>query len=171
MLGFSMGGMVAMETALAHPDRLDKLVLYGTAGSGDLPGRFESWDESIARIGAEGVEPTADRTVASWFVEREKHPFYALCREACRGASKDGAMKAMRGMQRWSARDRLGAIKAPTLVIVGDQDRSTKPAESVFLWERIPGAQLCVIPNAAHGLHMERPELFNRIVSDFLLAR
>lgn len=170
LMGFSMGGMVATQLALDHGSRLGKLVLYGTAASGDLPDRFESWDASIDRVQSQGVEATADKTASSWFVEGDKHPFYPTCREACRGASKEGCIKAMRGMQRWSARERLKSIKTPTLVIVGDKDRSTKPAESVAIWQQIPGSQLCVIPNAAHGLHMEKPELFNRVVLDFVLG-
>lgn len=170
LLGFSMGGMVAMQTALEHRDRLDKLVLYGTSASGDLPNRFESWDTSIARVSADGVEATADRTVATWFVAGAKDPHYPVCREACRGASKEGALRAMRAMQRWTVKERLSAIEKPTLVIVGDKDRSTKPAESIEIWQRIPGASLCILPDAAHGLHMEKSELFNRIVLDFVLG-
>ena len=170
LLGFSMGGMVAMELALAHGERLDKLVLYGTSASGSLPDRFESWDTSIKRMESQGVEATADRTVASWFVDGDKHPFHPACRQACRGASREACVKAMRGMQRWNARDRLSAIKLPTLVIVGDRDRSTRPAESVEIWQLVAGSQLCVIPNAAHGLHMEKPDLFNRVVLDFVLG-
>jgi pimeloyl-ACP methyl ester carboxylesterase len=170
IVGFSMGGMVAMQTALDHPDRIDKLVLYGTSASGDLPNRFESWDASIERMRTQGVEATADKTVRSWFLEGETHPYYAACREACRGASAPSCMKLMRAMQVWNVRDRLGEIRAPSLVIVGDQDRSTKPAESIAIWERIQGSQLCVVPHAAHGLHMERPDLFNRIVLDFLVT-
>ena len=171
LLGFSMGAMVAMELALAHPARLERLVLYGTSASGDLPGRFESWDASIRRMESQGVEPTADRTVVSWFVDGERHPYHRACRDACRGAAKESAIKAMRATQRWSARGRLGSIQTPTLVIVGDKDRSTKPAESVELWQGIKGSQLCVIPDAAHGLHMEKPDLFNRVVLEFLLAQ
>ncbi|HUF82067.1 MAG TPA: alpha/beta fold hydrolase [Burkholderiales bacterium] len=170
LLGFSMGGMVATELALEHADRLDKLLLYGTSASGTLPDRFESWDTSIQRMEAQGVEATADRTVSSWFVDGDKHPFFPVCREACRGASKEGCIKAMRGMQRWSAKDRLKLLKVPTLVVVGDKDRSTKPAESFEIWQLVPGAQLCVIPDAAHGLHMEKPELFNRVLLDFVLG-
>lgn len=170
LLGFSMGGMVAMQTALDHGKRVEKLILYGTAASGDLPDRFESWDASIERMQAHGVEATADKTVRSWFVEAEAHPYYPACREACRGASAPSCIKIMRALQSWSVRDRLGEIKAPTLLVVGDKDRSTKPAESIAIWERVPGAQLCVLPNGAHGVHMERPDLFNRIVLDFLAA-
>ena len=168
IVGFSMGGMVAMQTALDHAKRIEKLVLYGTSASGDLPNRFESWDASIERMRTQGVEATADKTVRSWFLEGEAHPYYAVCREACRGASAPSCMKLMRAMQVWTVKDRLREITAPTLVIVGDKDRSTKPAESVAIREGIPGSQLCVLPNAAHGLHMEKPDLFNRVVLDFL---
>lgn len=169
MLGFSMGGMIAQQAALDQPERIASLILYGTAAVGNLPNRFESWDQSIERIRREGVEPTADRTVATWFVDGVRHPYHAICREACRGANPDSCITVMRAMQGWNALDRLSAIKAPTLVVVGDRDRSTRPSESVVLWEGIPDSRLCVLPDCAHGAHMERPDLFNSIVLDFLL--
>jgi pimeloyl-ACP methyl ester carboxylesterase len=169
LLGFSMGGMISQQLVLENAQRVEKLVLYGTAASGNLPNRFESWDASVARIEAQGVEATADKTVATWFLDGESHPFYPVCREACRGASKNACVKVMRAMQRWSVLDRLHEIAIPTLVVVGDKDRSTKPAESIEIWERIQGASLCILPGCAHGAHMEKPELFNRVLADFLL--
>jgi pimeloyl-ACP methyl ester carboxylesterase len=169
LLGFSMGGMIAQQAAIDRADRLESLILYGSAGIGDLPNRFESWEASIERIQREGVEATADKTVATWFIDGINHPYYAACREACRGANKESCMKVMRAMQRWSALERLGAIVAPTLVIVGDKDRSTRPSESIVLWQGIASSQLCVLPGCAHGAHMEMPDLFNGIVRDFLL--
>ena len=76
----------------------------------------------------------------------------------------------MRAMQGWSSVDWLKEIKVQTLVIVGDKDRSTKPSDSVVLWEGIPGSQFCVLPGSAHGTHMEKPELFNRVIADFMLG-
>jgi pimeloyl-ACP methyl ester carboxylesterase len=169
LLGFSMGGMIAQQAALDQPGRIASLVLYGSAAVGNLPNRFESWEASIERIRREGVEPTADRTVATWFVDGVRHPYHAVCREACRGANADSCVTMMRAMQKWTALDRLHDIKAPTLVIVGDKDRSTRPSESVILWEGINRSQLCVLPDCAHGAHMERPDWFNGIVLDFLL--
>lgn len=168
LLGFSMGGMIAQQAALDYPSRIEKLVLYGSAAIGDLPHRFESWEASIARIEREGVEPTADRTVATWFVEGAKHPFYSVCREACRGAYGPSCITVMRAMQKWNSVARLKDIRIPTLVIVGDKDRSTKVSDSIVLWEGIPGAQLCVLPGCAHGAHMEKPGLFNRVLAEFL---
>ena len=76
----------------------------------------------------------------------------------------------MIAMQQWSVVDRLSEIDIPTLVIVGDKDRSTKPSESIQIWENIPGSDLCILPGCAHGAHMEKPDLFNRVVIDFLLG-
>jgi 2-hydroxy-6-oxonona-2,4-dienedioate hydrolase len=75
----------------------------------------------------------------------------------------------MRAMQKWSSLDRLSELKLPTLVIVGDKDRSTKPSDSVALWENITNSLLCVLPGCAHGAHAEKPDLFNKIICDFLI--
>jgi len=169
LLGFSVGGVIAQQAALDQPDRIASLVLYGSAAIGDLPNRFESWEASVERIRREGVEQVADRTVATWFVDGVRHPNHAACRAACRGANADSCVTVMRAMQRWTALDRLQELRAPTLVIVGDKDRSTRPSESIALWQGIGGSLLCVLPDCAHGAHMERPDLFNAVVLDFLL--
>lgn len=168
LLGFSMGGMIAQEAAFSHPSRLETLILYGSSAIGDLPHRFEPWEAAIKGVEAEGVEAIADKTSVTWFVKGKDDPYYAECREACRGASPEACVKVMRAMQHWTSVDRLGDIKIPTLVIVGDQDKSTKPSDSIVLWEGIEGSSFCVLPGCAHGAHMEKPGLFNRILADFL---
>ncbi len=168
LLGFSMGGMIAQEVAMTFPARVENLVLYGSAAVGDLPHRFESWEESIKRIEREGVEPTADKTVATWFVDGRAHPYHDACREACRGAYAPSCITVMRAMQKWNNVSRLSEIRMPTLMMVGDKDRSTRVSDSIVLWEGIPGSRLCVIPDSAHGTHMEKPDLFNRVLLDFL---
>ena len=65
-------------------------------------------------------------------------------------------------------RDELATITAPTLVVVGTQDILTPLGDSEELAERIPGAELAVIPGAAHGVMVEQAGAFNRIVGDFL---
>lgn len=168
LLGFSMGGMIAQQAVLDRPGRITSLILYGSSCTGELPHRFESWAESAQRMKRDGVESTADRTVVSWFVEGEKDPYYAICRQACAGADENACQTVMHAIQDWSAKDRLPEIKIPTLVIVGDQDRSTRVSDSLPLWEGISGARLCVLPGCAHGAHMEKPALFNQIIEEFL---
>ena len=169
LLGFSMGGMIAQQAALDYPDRMQTLILYGSSAIGDLPHQFEPWEAAIARIQRDGVEATTIKTSSTWFVDGERHPYFPMCREAGRGANKDSCIKVMRAMQKWSSLDRLKDIKMPTLVIVGDKDRSTKPSDSVVLWENITDSELCVLPNCAHGAHVEKPDLFNKVICDFLI--
>lgn len=170
LLGFSMGGMIAQQTFFEYPDRIQHLILYGSSAVGDLPHRFESWEASISRIEKEGVESTADRTASTWFISGKKDPYYPTCRAACVGANQESCISVMRAMQGWSSVDRLKEIKIPTLIVVGDRDRSTRVSDSIVLWEGISESILCVLPECAHGAHMEKPDLFNRIVLDFLLS-
>jgi 3-oxoadipate enol-lactonase len=64
--------------------------------------------------------------------------------------------------------DRISAIKVPTVVIVGEDDPGTPVAASKVIAENIKGAQLEIIPAAAHLSNMEQPEAFNRALSGFL---
>jgi 3-oxoadipate enol-lactonase len=64
----------------------------------------------------------------------------------------------------------LPTIKVPTLVIVGERDGLTPPADSQLMAERIAGAKLEVIPGAAHVANMEEPEIFNKAVGDFVAS-
>ena len=63
---------------------------------------------------------------------------------------------------------RIGAIRAPTLVIAGAEDPGTPPTMSAAIAATIPGARLEVIPSASHLSCIEQPEIFNRLVGDFL---
>lgn len=94
ILGHSLGGMVALQTALDHGRRVEKLVLYGTSRRGEMPNRHETFEESIARFEAEGVEKAAERIVATWFVDGDRAPYYRLCLEAGRGANGEAVSPA-----------------------------------------------------------------------------
>ncbi len=169
LLGFSMGGMIAQELAHRNPERVKTLILYGSSAIGDLPSRFESWEASTERLKSQGVEATTDKTVATWFVDGVNSPFHAACREACAGASLDHCIKVMRAMQGWNSESWLKDLTMPTLVLVGDKDRSTTPEDSFILWKGIPNAEFCIMPGCAHGPHLEEPEMFNRILEKFLI--
>ncbi len=168
VMGFSMGGMIAQQIAKDFPEKVQSLILYGSSAVGDLPHRFESWEASINRLNTQGVDATTDKTVATWFVEGKDSPYYKMCREASDGANKESCITVMRAMQGWSSVNWLKDLNLPTLVIVGDKDKSTKPSDSVVLWEGIPNSEFCVLPGCAHGAHLEKPDLFNYVVGQFL---
>ena len=92
LLGHSMGSMIALQMALDTPERIERLVLYGSASTGNLPDRFESVEASIARIESLGAEATADHIVPTWFVNGNAAPFARMCRAAGAGATTGAAI-------------------------------------------------------------------------------
>jgi len=84
--------------------------------------------------------------------------------------SSEAANGALSAISHWDVRRRLAETKVSTLVICGDGDQSTPPEDSYELWRGIPKAQLCVVPGCAHNVHLEKPTIFNDILSDFLLG-
>lgn len=168
IMGHSLGGMVVQQMALDFPDRVERLILYGTAAIGGAPGRFESIDDSIKRVLATGISTHADKLVPTWFANGANDPYYAMCRKAGEGLTAESAVKIMKAASTWDITARLGEIKAPTLVICGDRDRACRPDHSIKAWQTIPNASLSIIPGCAHCAHLERPDIFNAIVGDFL---
>jgi 3-oxoadipate enol-lactonase len=64
--------------------------------------------------------------------------------------------------------DRIGAIKVPTLIIVGEDDQGTPVAASKVMNEKIPGSQLVILKSAAHLSNMEQPDAFTNALTGFL---
>jgi pimeloyl-ACP methyl ester carboxylesterase len=63
--------------------------------------------------------------------------------------------------------DGLAAVRVPTLIVVGDQDQPFL-APSEYMAKKIPGARLAVIPGAGHSSNLDQPEIFNRVLRNFL---
>ncbi len=168
LLGHSLGSMIVQQMALDHPGRFERLVLYGAASTGRLPGRFETFDATIERFRKTGIAAGSEPIIASWFVEGRAHPAFPMYRRMAEKASLDGAIAALRAVEQWQVTERLGEIAVPALVIGGDRDRSTDASEQLRLWRGLPRGQLCILPGCAHAAHLERPELFWSVLSRFL---
>ena len=170
LLGHSMGGMVAQEMTAQAPARVRRLVLYGTGPVGVLPGRFETIADSRARIERDGVEATARRIAANWFADGVHAPGYALCVREGLAATEQAALASLAAWEGWDGRAALAAIRAPTLAIWGDRDRSYPRGQPQALVEGIPDCRLEIFPGHGHALHLEDPDRFNRALAGFLDA-
>jgi 3-oxoadipate enol-lactonase len=172
VVGASMGGIIAQVVALRHPARVQSLVLACTAC------RHQPWRRELLAEWAELARDRGMRTFAAenlrwlvgsrslrrfWpafnalspvFISAPQHAFIAQTR----------AILAMDDDLRYE----LGAIAAPTLVIVGSQDILTPLADSEELAELIPGAELAIVRGGAHGFMIEAAGAFNRTVAEFL---
>lgn len=169
LLGHSLGGSVALQTALDHPRRIDKLVLYATGCTGNLAKRFESVEDTVNRIQSEGIEVTAKRIAATWFVEGTRAPMYEFCVAAAGKPDQAAAIEVMKSLPAWDVSDRLAQLKMPALVICGDRDRSYGLEDTLAMARRIAESQFCVLPNCAHAAHLEAPEIFTEVLTTFLL--
>ncbi len=168
LVGHSMGGMIAQELTKLAPSRVEKLVLYGTGPIGVMPGRFETIAESRNRVVADGVESTARRISAKWFIGGESGTGYERCADIAVMSSLQAAQAGLTAMESWSGVEALPNIKAQTLVLWGDQDKSYHWPLPEMLWKQIPDASLSVVAGCSHAVHLEKPHLFNAILRDFL---
>lgn len=168
LLGHSMGGMIAQEMIAMAPERVEKLVLYGTGATGVLPGRFETIAESKRRVEADGPVATARRISATWFLNGADSPAYEDCAAIAELTSVQAMHAGLDAMEAWRAVDKLPAIRSETQIIWGDGDRSYAWAQIEQLWTTIPNARLAVIPGCSHAAHLEKPGIFNLILEDFL---
>lgn len=169
LLGHSMGGMIVQEMVQRAPHRIDHLILYGTGPVGQLPGRFETLEASRRRVRADGAEVTGRRISATWFLQYEQANRYPGCADIAALATEQAALAGLTAMETWSGEEALAEIQSPTLVLWGDKDRAYEWSQPYKLWTKIEHAQLAVVPNCSHAVHLEKPDLFNQIVMDFLL--
>lgn len=168
LLGHSMGGMIVQEMIHAAPERVRKLILYGTGAVGVLPGRFETIDTSMARAKADGPVATARRISATWFLHEASAEHFATCAAIAEKSALTAILSGLRAMQGWAGEAHLAAIGSDTLVLWGDKDRTYPWSQTELLWHTIPNAQLAVVPGCAHAVHMEKHNVFNLLVGEFL---
>ena len=168
LLGHSMGGMIAQEMAHRAPERVARLILYGTGSEGELPGRFEPIAESRRKVDAQGKSATVSFIVTNWYVGGREDPGFEDALALAERASVAAVKAGLTAMEGWRGTAYLEQHRMPTLVLWGDCDRVYPFSQEMALWQGIPDARLAVIPGAGHNAHHEKPRVFTALVKDFL---
>ena len=168
LLGHSMGGMIVQEIAKIAGDKILKLICYGTGPRGNIPGRFETLDQSRKKLKIKGLKDTAYRIAKTWFMEEDKAKYFYLCEEAGRQTSVDAADNGLIAMKNWDGVRNLQNIKNKTLIVWGDQDKAYNFNQVETLKENITNSDLRIVDGCSHNVHLEKPDEFNTIVSEFL---
>jgi len=168
LIGHSMGGMIVQEMTKLIGDRVNKLICFATGSIGDIPGRFESMDETREKLKKEGFEASFSRVPPKWFVKGNKDKNYYLCANAVKNVSLETADNALLAMKNWRGIENLKNIKNETLIIWGDKDISYNFDQVDTLNKNIKNSRLEIFKNCSHNVHLEKPDEFNSLVSDFL---
>ena len=176
--GLSMGGNVALNFGLVHPEIARALVVAATGtGSTDPEGFQVQGTEMAARIEGEGMEAMAEVYAhgPARIQQLRKDPKgWEEFKRGLEGHSARGSANTFRGtiMTRpsiFALGERLRGLEVPTLIMIGDEDEPcVEPA--IFMKRNIPRSGLVVFPQSGHAINLEEPDLFNRAVLDFLTA-
>ncbi len=161
-VGLSLGGAIGMRIAADHPERIERLVLACTAAQFGDPAQ---WHDRAATVRAGGLGVIADAILARWFTPSfgDVEPY----RRMLLSIDPEGYARCCEALAGWTG-DGIERIQAPTLVVAGAYDPTVTPAVASELAERIPGAVLAVVDDAAHLANLERPEEFNRLLEEHL---
>ena len=169
-VGLSMGGMIGQAFAIAHPGRLARLVLANTTSSYGADGR-KMWEARAQAVEDGGMAAITELAMTRYFSDefrRERPDVVERIRGRFLATDPRGYIGCCDAIRDLDFSGRLAGIRARTLVIAGEKDAGTPPAMSEAIVEAVPGAELAVIPGAAHLSAVEKPREFNALVRRFL---
>lgn len=168
LVGFSLGGFVALEAASRHPDRVIALVLEGCAEPSDaVRAQFEERGETLERAGAEAVAEHAAFAFSDRF-RAEQPEVMAEYSEVARKLPPAYLAESLRSIAAWQLTDSHRQIGAPLLTVCGEHDRNFGPSRCERLAAVMPNAESVTILGAGHTSHIENAGAFNHLVTDFI---
>jgi len=177
VFGVSMGGMIAQELVLHHPEKVMSLILGCTmpGGHNAVPPEPESllflldFERTKSLPLEQQVEELLPYLFSRGFLERNRdHVGEFIARAFEHPTPIHGYRRQSEAFMGFNVYDRLPEIKVPTLVIAGTADRLVPVENSEILASRIPDAELVVLENVGHSFTGEAPEESNKAVLDFL---
>jgi pimeloyl-ACP methyl ester carboxylesterase len=171
--GLSMGGYVALSLVARYPSRVRGLMLMDTRAGADSPEAAQKREEMAQTVIAAGnAGPVVESMVPRLFAKttlKERAERVAVLREVMEQTTPRGIAGALRGMAcRPDRSSDLANIAVPTLVLVGEEDVITPPAEAQALADAIAGSRLEVVSNSGHMAPYENPAIANPVILRFL---
>lgn len=166
--GISIGGLIALWVAIHYPARVRSLVASNTAAK---VGTADGWAGRIRAVTEEGMAEIAPRVVGNWFASgfAERHPErWEQARATFVATDPAGYIGCCEALATADLRAEVGSIAAPTLILGGELDPSTPPAEAEWLHSHIPASQIQLFPGAAHLPNLEHPDRYTRTLKEFL---
>ncbi len=172
LCGLSMGGYIALRAVERYPDRFSALILCDTRSAADTE-EGKKKRMLTAEIVKKSLVPSyAEESVKALFSDKtmnEKKDVVEFVKQLIRGNTVEGIVSTLMALaSRSDTTEALTRMKLPALVLVGEEDKITPPAEAQAMASALPKAQLHLIPQAAHLSNLENPVFFNEKLITFL---
>jgi pimeloyl-ACP methyl ester carboxylesterase len=166
LVGFSLGGLIVQRIAATHPDTVDRLVIIG-AVAGRTAEEQERVLARLAMVESEGPGGAARQSVERWYTAEylAAHPeTYALVVERMERLDPAAYARAYRVLATTDLADDLDRIKAPALVMTGENDVGSPPRMAELMATAI-GGRLVIVPDSRHEVLEEAPELIAKEIT------
>ena len=162
LVGLSMGGRIARNFALRHPERVARLVLANTT-----PGFDALTPEQVKKF-VEERKARSPETIKALISKHARPGAYEDLLASFRALRQPSYLKTLEASVSQDRNASIERIRVPTLVITSDEDKVYPPSIARNMAKRIPGARLAVISGAGHLSNLEQPGQFNQVVLRFL---
>ncbi len=173
-VGFSMGGMVALRVALKYPGLLRSLILIDTSSEPEPKSGMLRNKAMLLIAKYIGLKPLSNKVMQLFFgpkflQDTERTELQSNWKNHFASNDRVGLAKAVKGVLfREGITDKIGAIKHPTTIMVGDQDQLTDLSKAEILHAQIQNSSLKIIPEAGHMSPVEEPEAVNALIEHHL---
>lgn len=169
LAGFSMGGYVSLAFLRLFPQRVLSLALVDTRANADNEAGRQGRDAMIDRIRSEGPRAAVEAMLPRLFTDAVETELRATAEGWMLDQPPGTLVADLTAMRdRPDSTPMLGQVSVPALVIVGDQDPITPPADARAMADAIPGARLVTIEGASHLAPVEQPQQVSEALNEFL---
>lgn len=172
--GLSMGGYVIFALYRLFPERVSALILAATCPGADSPEAKVNREKTAETVLELGVDPVVKNMLPKMLAPAnyQNNPdLVRYVREMMESCSVEGVIGASLGMkERPDSTPLLAQINCPTLILHGTEDQLMPASEAEKMNSGIPHSQLRLLPEAGHLLNLEKPDLFNQAIRNFLLS-
>lgn len=159
-IGMSMGGCVAQALAVRHPGQVEALGLVDTTAwyGEDAP---RAWAERADKAQQDGLASLAEFQLTRWFTDGFRQQHQDVCRELLEVFAANEVASyaaACRALGSADLREGVSGLDLPAVIVVGEHDAATPPADARDLHERLPGSHLHIVSETKHLTAVERPD-------------
>lgn len=177
IIGHSMGGYIAQDLAINYPDRIDKLILESTAPVSSKRNNI-LFEDIYSQLKKDGYCEAWIKRWTFWLFSPRLFTDSSFIDTFIKNAVKypyaqkaDGFKSQIDAIASFDARDKIGAIKAKTLILEGKDDILIIPEEAEMLVKNIDKSIFRLLDGVAHSIHIENPKLFTGAVLRFLNSK